>query len=417
MGKDKDHRLHFTAGAKWIRALIILIPLSILLVSCNTDEPAPLQEGPTPFFFPEIQHFPTELNIPEQNPMTVEGIELGRYLFYDGRLSGRTHPDSLMSCATCHIQSHGFEVGMEHPKFKDGHPFGLPTPDYPQGKPTPHYPMHLLNLVFNNNGYLWNGVIHPSNDRSGPEGYEFMGDDHLNFKYLESVVWMAIQAEHEIAGSVNKTVDLISSVPMYKPMFKAAFGTEKVNIDRISKAIAQFVRTIVANRFKFYKYVKREVDLTPEELHGYQLFFSEEADCFHCHAGSLLMTTNEYFNNAKDSVFDDARDRFAITGDLMNKGAYKAPSLINCEINGPYMHDGRFKTLDEVINFYSEGLVYSDYVDPLMKYVKQNGVRMTDEEKADLKAFLLTLTDHELLTDPQYSCPDELGEFGIRDPY
>jgi cytochrome c peroxidase len=204
---------------------------------------------------------------------------------------------------------------------------------------------------------------------------------------------------------------------MYEPMFKAAFGTEEVNIDRISMAIAQFVRTIVANRFKFYKYVKREVDLTPEELHGYQLFFSEEADCFHCHAGSLLMTTNEYFNNAKDSVFDDSRDRFAVTGDLMNKGAYKAPSLINCEINGPYMHDGRFKTLDEVINFYSEGLVYSDYVDPLMKAVKEKGVQLTDEEKADLKAFLLTLTDHDLLTDPQYSCPDELGEFGIRDPY
>jgi cytochrome c peroxidase len=417
MGQDKDHRLHFTACGKWIRTLIILIPLCIFQVSCSIDEPAPLQEGPTPFFFPEIQHFPTELNIPEQNPMTVEGIELGRYLFYDGRLSGRTHPDSLMSCATCHIQSHGFEVGIEHPKFTDGHPFGIPTPDYPEGKPTPHYPMHLLNLVFNNNGYLWNGMIHPSNDLRGPEGYEFMGDDHLNFRYLESLVWMAIQAEHEIAGSVDRTVDIISSVPMYEPMFKAAFGTEEVNIDRISMAIAQFVRTIVANRFKFYKYVKREVDLTPEELHGYQLFFSEEADCFHCHAGSLLMTTNEYFNNAKDSVFDDSRDRFAVTGDLMNKGAYKAPSLINCEINGPYMHDGRFKTLDEVINFYSEGLVYSDYVDPLMKAVKEKGVQLTDEEKADLKAFLLTLTDHDLLTDPQYSCPDELGEFGIRDPY
>jgi cytochrome c peroxidase len=417
MEKDKNHSTHFKTGSRLIRIIIILTAFGFFMTACDHDEPDPVQEGPTPFFFPEVQHFPTELNIPEQNPMTLEGIELGRYLFYDGRLSGRTHPDSLMSCATCHIQSKGFEVGVDHPKFKDGHPFGLPTPDYPEGKPTPHYTMHLLNLVYNNNGYLWNGMIHPTNDRRGPEGYDFMGDDHLNFKYLESLVWMSILAEHEFAGSVEGTVSLIGSIPMYKPMFKAAFGTEEVNIDRISKAIAQFVRTIVANRFKFYKYVTREVDLTPQELHGYQLFFSEEADCFHCHAGSLLMTTNEYFNNAKDTIFEDARDRFAVTGDLMNKGAYKAPSLINCEINGPYMHDGRFKTLDEVINFYSEGLVYSDYVDPLMKAVKEKGVQLTDEEKADLKAFLLTLTDHGLLSDPKFSCPDGLGEFGIRNSY
>ncbi len=396
-----------------VRNLLFLV--AIILYSCNSEDPDPVQEGPTPFIFPEVQHFPTDLNIPEQNPMTVEGIELGRYLFYDGRLSGRTHPDSLMTCATCHIQSKGFETGIDHPKFEDGHPFGLPTESYPEGKPTPHYTMHLINLVFNSNGYLWNGFIHESNDRKGPAGYPFMGNDHLNYKYLESLIWMAILAEHEIAGSVEKTESLIGSIPMYREMFRAAFGTKEVNIDRISKAIAQFVRTIVANRFKFYKYVRREVELTPAELRGYALFFSEEGDCFHCHAGSLLMTTNEYFNNAKDTVFTDSRDRFAVTGDLMNKGAYKAPSLINCEINGPYMHDGRFKTLDEVLNFYSEGLVYSDYVDPLMKYVKENGVQMTSEEKADIKAFLLTLTDHELLTDPRYSCPDELGEFGIRD--
>ena len=406
---------HFLPGKVYYRLLMVVLLTATFLYSCDPDTPAPVQEGPTAFIFPDVQHFPTQLNIPEQNPMTVEGIELGRYLFYDGRLSGSSHPDSLMSCASCHIQSKGFEVGIDHPKYKDGHPFGLPTENYPEGKPTPHYTMHLLNLVYNSNGYLWNGMIHKSNERKGPEGYEFMGDDYLSYKYLESLVWMSILAEHEIAGSIEKTINLIGSIPMYKPMFTAAFGTDEVNIDRVSKAIAQFVRTIVANRFKFYKYVRREVDLTQQELRGYQLFFSEDADCFHCHSGSLLMTTNEYYNNAKDTVFEDPRDRYAITGDLMNKGAYKAPSLINCEINGPYMHDGRFKSLDEVIDFYSHGLVYSDYVDPLMKYVKENGVQMTSEQKADLKAFLLTLTDHELLNDPKYSCPDELGTFGIRD--
>ena len=241
-----------------------------------------------------------------------------------------------------------------------------------------------------------------------------MGHNELNYKYLESLVWMSIVAEHEFAGSIDQTVEMIASIDKYKPMFKAAFGTEEVNIDRISKAIAQFIRTIVANNFKFYKYVRRETELSPSEMRGYELFFSEEADCFHCHSGSLLMTTTDYYNNAKDTVFNDSRDRFSVTNNLMHTGAYRSPSLINCEINGPYMHDGRFKTLDEVIDFYSEGLVYSDYVDPLMKNVREHGVQLSDEEKADLKAFLLTLTDHELLNNPAYGPPSDIGEYLAR---
>lgn len=401
--------MYFRIPGKRILLYLILIPLLGMFSCENGEDIEPL--APTPYVFEEIQHFPTQLNIPEQNLTTVEGVELGRYLFYDGRLSGRDHPDSLMSCGTCHIQSQGFEVSFDHPKFTNGHPFGLPTPEYPEGKKTPHMTMPLYNLVYNSNGYLWNGFIHESNTRKGIEGYEFMGHNELNYKYLESLVWMGIVAEHEMAGSIEKTVDMIASIDMYRPMFKAAFGTEEVNIDRISKAITQFVRTLVANNFKFYKYVRREADLSPSEMRGYELFFSEEADCFHCHSGSLLMTTNDYYNNAKDTIFEDSRDRFAVTNNLMHTGAYRAPSLINCEINGPYMHDGRFKTLEEVIDFYSEGLVYSDYVDPLMKNVRENGVQLSDEEKADLKAFLLTLTDNELLTNPDYGPPMDLGEY------
>lgn len=405
-------RPNFSGPGHWFFLFVTVLVVNMSFYSCDTSsDPLPILQ--TPYVFPEIQHFPSLLNVPDQNPTTVEGAQLGRYLFYDGRLSGRTHPDSLMSCATCHIQEKGFEVGIDHPKFTGGHPFGLPSDNYPNGKETPHYSMPLINIVYNSSGYLWNGMINTDNERAGPSGYEFMGDDKLNFKYLESLVWMSILAEHEFVGSIEKTVALIASIDSYKPMFKAAFGSEEVTIDRISKAIAQFVRTIIANDFKFYKYVRHEVELTPLEQKGYELFFSEEADCFHCHAGSLLMTTNEFFNNAKDSIFTDERDRRSVTSDLMDLGAYRAPSLINCELNGPYMHDGRFKTLDEVIDFYSEGLVYTEYVSPLMKAVGEGGVRLSDEEKAALKAFLLTLTDHEILTDPSYSCPPELGQFGI----
>jgi cytochrome c peroxidase len=389
----------------------------IIFYGCEKEPVVPSSHQTIPFIFPDLAQFPQHLNIPENNLTTEEGVKLGRYLFYDGRLSGRMEADSLMSCGSCHVQSRGFECGSDNPRFKGGWPHGLPSTEFPEGKATHHVMLSLVNAVYNSNGYLWNGMLEDSNEKSGPEGYSFMGDDHLNFKYLESIVWMTITAPDEINGSVDKTVDLIASLPLYPPMFKDAFGTDEVNIDRISKAIAQFVRTIIACSFKFYQYVDHKAELSSAELHGYQMFYSEKADCFHCHAGSLLMTTTGYFNNAKDTVFDDPADRYSVTGNLTDKGAYFAPSLINCEVTAPYMHDGRFKTLDEVIDFYSEGLKYSDYVSPLMTYVQFGGNHLTSSEKADLKAFLLTLTDHDMLTDPAYSCPDDLGAFGMKDPF
>ncbi|NJN25553.1 MAG: cytochrome-c peroxidase [Cyclobacteriaceae bacterium] len=391
----------------------IVLPVFVALVtlSCSTDthEDLPGVEifQATPYNIPQARFFPKNLNIPSDNPMTLEGVELGRYLFYDGRLSGNSSNDMLMSCATCHIQEHGFEVGIDHPKFTGGRTFGLPTEDHPNGKPTPNFMLPLVNSVYNHNGFLWNGFVNEGNEQLGtatiPDKPEF------NFKNIESLVWMSITSSHEMNSTIEKSVAAIQAVPMYKGKFKAAFGDEEINYDRISKAIAQFVRSIVAQNSKFHKYLRQEAELTSLEKRGHDLFFSEDADCFHCHGGSVLMTTNEYFNNAKDKKFDPAdRDRHAISGDPMDIGAYRAPSLINIEKTAPYMHDGRFKTLDEVIDFYSEGLVYSDYVHPLMKNVRQQGVQLNDADKAALKAFLLTLTDHEMLKSPQYTCPDEL---------
>jgi cytochrome c peroxidase len=226
---------------------------------------------------------------------------------------------------------------------------------------------------------------------------------------IESMTYLAIIAPHEMDSDTLSSVIAIQSIPGYKELFKKAFGTEDVTIDRMGKAIAQFVRTFISANSRFDRYLRGETQLTPSELSGYVLFVTEEgADCFHCHGGSgnPLFTTNLFYNNAKDSVFDDPRDRFSVTGDPMNKGAYKAPSLRNIELTAPYMHDGRFKTLDEVIGFYSGGLVYSPYVDPLMHYIISGGTRLTPSEKADLKAFLLTLTDHEFVTNPEFSKPE-----------
>lgn len=400
------------ARTKAVIFILSVTLFSLSMVRCSDDDDTAFR--PTPFTFPSISGFPTRLNVPESNPMTEEGIELGRHLFYDGRLSGRLDQDSLMSCGSCHLQSRAFECGPDHPRFPGGHPRGMPTLSYPQGKPTPHVMLPVVNLVYNNNGYMWNGFLEASNLRTGIPGYDFTGVDNLNFRNLEAFTYMAIVAKHEINGSITATVDAIRSEPFYRPMFAKAFGTEEINAERISKAISQFIRSIISYRSRYHRWLRNEAELTGQELRGYDLFFSEKADCFHCHGGTSLLTSFEYFNNAKDATFDDGRDRHSITGLPFDIGAYRAPSLINVELNGPYMHDGRFQTLDEVIDFYSEGLVYSEYVHPLMKNVRSGGVRLTAEEKADLKAFLLTLTDQELLTDQRYGPPAALGEWLAR---
>ncbi|MDD3877390.1 MAG: cytochrome c peroxidase [Bacteroidales bacterium] len=398
-------KLIFQPMKRKINLIPIILLFFVTFSTCKKENPLPPDNdkpdsfNPTPYTLDLPFYFPTVLNIPPDNPMTIEGIELGRYLFYDGRLSGRTHPDSLMTCATCHLQEYGFSTGINHPKFTGGRPFGL------TGIQTPHYTMPLVNLVFNSNGYLWNGMIHESND------FLYENNPLYHRRNIESLVWMGIVAPHEMYGNVDQTVQLIASIPMYAEKFEAAFGTPEVTYERISKAIAQFVRSLVSFDSKFDKYLRGEVQLTTQELQGFVLFTTESgADCFHCHGASQnpLWTTNLFYNNAKDSIFNDPRDRFAFTGDVMDKGAYKSPTLRNIELTGPYMHDGRFSTLEEVIDFYSEGLVFSPYANPLMHKLPDNGAQLTPNQKQALLSFLKTLTDESFTTNPAFSKPADL---------
>ncbi len=385
------------------RFRLLIALLSVFLLSCEREKPIELVPiTTTPYNIKTPLGFPNKLNIPEDNPLTVEGVLLGRHLFYDGRLSGRTHSDSLMSCATCHIQEHAFTTGINHKKYIGGHPFGL------SGVPTPHLTMPLMNLVFNANGYLWNGSIHEDND------FLYENNPLYHSKNIETLVWMGITAPHEMDGNIDKTVKLISSISMYPPMFEAAFGTPEITYERISKAIAQFIRTLISSDSKFDKYLRGEMQLSQSELNGFVLFITEEgADCFHCHGGdgNPLFTTNLFYNNGKDNVFDDSRDRYAITANPKDKGAYKAPSLRNIFSSAPYMHDGRFKTVDEVIDFYSHGLVWSPYIHPLMHKISDGGAQLLPYQKQDLKNFLYTLQDTTFLTNPAFSNPRPLDPF------
>lgn len=370
----------------YVRYVAFFIVIISAFYSCRKDEqiPSPSENGPTPYSIQIPKYFPTVLNIPSDNPMTVEGIKLGRYLFYDGRLCGKV--DTLMSCATCHKQQYAFENGVG---------FGTGV----TGIKTPHVMLPMINLVFNSSGYVWNGAVYKGSSAFiGPGTY---GGN------IEDVVWVVAGLVNEFHSDTNACKAAIQAIPMYSAMFKAAFGTETITFKNIAKAISQFVRTLISSDSKFDKYMRGEQNLTTSEMNGYVIFNTEKGDCFHCH-GTILFTSNQFFNNAKDTIFTDPSDRYAVTFDPADHGAYKATTLRNIELTGPYMHDGRFTTLDQVIDFYSEGLVWSPYVSPFMKKVNDGGAQLTSSEKADLKAFLLTLTDNTFTTNPDFAKPADL---------
>ena len=378
------------------RFFVFMILAALFVAGCNPE--AKTSGKPTPYQIVIPKFFPTDIQIPVDNPMTVEGIDLGRYLFYDGRMSGRTSPDSLMSCGTCHLQKYAFECGIDNPKFIGGHPFGI------TGIKTPHVMLPMMNLVFNNNGYFWNGLINASN----PNPYQ---------RTLEDVVYMGVIAPHELQGDSVRTVKLIQSLPGYPDLFFKAFGSKTVTFKNISRAVAQFIRTLISSNSKFDKYLRGEVALTDDELGGLGVFTTENGgDCFHCHGsgGNPLFTTNLYYNNGKQTDFtgvnDDVRDRFHVTGDPMDIGAYRAPSLRNIDLTGPYMHDGRFKTLDDVLNFYSTGVVASPSISPLMHHVSTGGVKLTPPQKVMLKAFLMSLHDDDFITNAKFSKPSRFPD-------
>lgn len=375
--------------------VIILLGMMLLWHACKKKDSEIVSEYKARPYEIDIPFgFPNKFNIPEDNPMTIEGVDLGRYLFYDGRLAGRTHPDSLMSCATCHIQENAFECGIDHPVFQGGFTHGL------TGIPTHHVMLPMVNLVWNHSGYLWNGKI-------------FSDNPEPQYRNIEDLVWMGVLAPHEMNGDTNRVKALFQSITGYPTLFKYAFGSDQITMKNISRAIAQFVRTLISANAKFDRYMRGEEQLTDMELKGFVLFTTEEgADCFHCHGGfgNPLFTTNLFYNNGKDSIFDDPFDRYSITGDPNTKGAYKATTLRNIELTGPYMHDGRFETLEEVVELYSHGLVWSPQSDPLMHHINNGGTQLTAPEKADLIAFIKTLRDEEFLTNPAFAKPDKFPD-------
>ncbi len=377
--------------------LFLTVAITMLWTGCKPSEEPTHQ--PTPYQMPSPLFFPTVTNIPSDNPMTEEGVALGKMLFFDSLLlsteikslrdipsssllsteikslrdtpsssllsteikSLRDTSNSSLSCSSCHHPEHSFEYGPEA------------SPDF---LGTHHAMLPLINLAWNTNGFGWNGSV----------------------ATLEDMVYAAYTDPTEINADTAEVVKRLQQSDTYPALFEKAFNTKTITFILVEKAIAQYVRSLVFCNSKFDHYLRGETQLSQDELNGYMLFITEEgADCFHCHgsAGSPLFTTNLFYNNGLDAQSTDSHDRSSVTGDPHDRGAYRAPSLRNITKSAPYMHDGRFKTLDEVLEFYNSGVQNSPYISPLMHHVNDGGVLLTPSEVADLKAFLETLTEED----------------------
>ena len=304
-----------------------------------------------------------EMSIPSDNVMTAEGVALGRMLFYDPILSG----DNTLACAGCHLQENGF---TDPDQFSEGIDGNLGNRNA----------MQIINLGYAGK-LFWDGRA-----------------DGLEKQALEPV-----ENPIEMHESWPNAISKLSESSSYPQLFYEAFGDCDISKELAAKAIAQFERTLISGNSKFDKVTSGLASFSDEELNGFDIFNTERGDCFHCHGGPLF-TDNEFHNNALDSFpMDSGLEK--VTENEHDFGKFKAPTLRNIEFTSPYMHDGRFKTLEEVIDFYSENLQFSETVDPLMKKINQGGVRLSSQERRDLIAFLKTLTDTEFIENKDFSSP------------
>lgn len=351
-----------------IKKVIGILCTAYLVAACSSNEtedpytPIPYSLE-IPALFQEKLISPI---LPSNNPLTVEGVALGKKLFFDKILSG----DNSQSCASCH----------EPPSsFTDPRRFSVGI----DGVAGSRNSMPLFNLAWNfDERFFWDGRA----------------------RSLEQQALEPVRNPIEMHSDWKQVAIKLQAHPTYPALFEQVFGKQAIDSVLVTRAIAQFERTLISGNSKFDKYLRNEGSLTAQELNGFNVFMDEtKGDCFHCHGSNNnpLWTDNLFHNNGLDTQFSDL-GLGAITGDPTDNGKFKSPSLRNLAFSAPYMHDGRFQTLEDVINHYSEGLKPSSTIDPLMKKVNQGGVKLSPQEKADLKAFLLSLSDLDFISNPAF---------------
>lgn len=306
----------------------------------------------TPYIIKAIPYFPY-MTVPSDNQPYVEKIQLGRKLYYDPILS-----NDGRACASCHVQSKGFT-----------------TDDMVGGMPVlPH-----VNLAWNNN-FMWDGSKKGSlEDIMLFEVKEFFGTD---------------------LAKINNDAN-------YRSLFKKYFGVDEITYKELSYALAQFIRIMISANTKYDRYLVGNENLTDDELQGRNIFFSERGDCYHCHLNPVL-SDNQLHNTGLDSLYAKEADKgyFNVSGDQKDLGKFKTPSLRNVALRKKFMHDGRYGSLEEVIEFYNSGVRKVSNLDPIMtKPGKEYGLRLTGWEKRELLIFLQTFTDSTFLKNDTLSRP------------
>jgi cytochrome c peroxidase len=357
---------HSREGDPIVGALVANLPgaFSVNRVVSNTQTaqqlppvtPIDLPEKYTPYLFTMSRTFPIP-DLPRDNPLITERVTLGERLFHDTALSR----DGTISCATCH---------QADAAFTDRQPVSTGI-----GKRRgDRNAMPLFNLAWKRE-FFWDGRA----------------------RSLREQVLMPIQDHREMDESLDRICEKLTASPVYPPMFQAAFRSPGVSAEKISLALEQFLLTLSARDSKLDRALSGKAALSDDEKRGFELFMTEYeprtgqygADCFHCHGGALF-TDHQFHNNGLDA---NEPGRAGVTHLPGDDGKFSTPSLRNVALTAPYMHDGRFATLEEVVEHYSSGIHHSPTLDPNLAKHPEKGLNLSTADKAALVAFLKSLTD------------------------
>lgn len=340
---------------------ILLILGFLLFIGCSNNQDEDYQDVPIQYENPS--NFPPLAYNLDANPLTQKGFELGRKLFYDPRLSS----DGTISCAFCHEQRFAF---THH-----GHSVSQGV----NGKTGTRNSPAIQNLGYQAT-FMFDGAT-----------------DHLNLMPI-----IPITSDIEMNGNFSQIVSLLNSDSQYKKLFAKAFPNKPINTENMLKAMAQFMVMVTSSNSRFDKFRRNEAGgtLSQEEQEGYAIFNSK---CTNCHATDLF-SDHSFRNNglAVNPLVNDV-GRYRVTLSDSDKYKFKVPSLRNIEKTKPYMHDGRFQTLDAVLNHYANGVVNSPTLDASLSQNGVLGIPLTANEKIKIIAFLKTLTDDQYLNDTRFS--------------
>ncbi|MCX2862198.1 di-heme enzyme [Paucibacter sp. PLA-PC-4] len=384
-----------SAAALWNR--VALPALVLALAACggggtSVQDNQPVNAG---WDWRLPANFPTP-KVPDDNPMSDAKVELGRFLFYDTRLSG----NGRQSCASCHHQDKAFTDGL-------GRALGSTGQQHPRGA------QHLGNVVYNAT-LTWANPSLVTLERQMET--PLFGDDPVEMGVNDA-------NKAEVLARISGDAD-------YRSRFASAFPGEANALQwpQIIKAIAAFQRTLISGSSRYDQYLQGKVLLSAAEDRGMKLFFGEKAECFHCHgsfnfndqilhaASRLVETpfhnTGLYNIDGKGGFPEPNQGVFELTAKAEDMGAFRAPSLRNVEVTGPYMHDGSVTSLEQVLRFYAAGgrqISSGPYAgDGRANPYKSDliaRIELSEQEQADIIQFLKTLTDHDFLQNPRHADP------------